>query len=68
MAVADVYDALRSVRPYKKEISHEEAVAMLIEQRGRHFDPALIDAFMVLQDEFSQIATTLADDMPRGKV
>jgi putative two-component system response regulator len=61
MAVADVYDALRSVRPYKKAFSHEEAVGMLLEQRGRHFDPAAIDAFVVLQDEFSQIARQLAD-------
>jgi putative two-component system response regulator len=61
MAVADVYDALRSVRPYKKAFSHEEAVGMLLEQRGRHFDPAAIDAFVVLQEEFSLIARQLAD-------
>jgi putative two-component system response regulator len=64
MAVADVYDALRSVRPYKSACSHVEAVRLLVEQRGRHFDPALIDAFLALQDEFSRIATQLADDAP----
>jgi len=68
MAVADVYDALRSVRPYKKAFSHDEAVALLVEQRGRHFDPALIDAFLVLQEEFSRVATLLADDMPVARV
>lgn len=64
MAVADVYDALRSVRPYKKAFSHEESVGMLLEQRGRHFDPAAIDAFVALQDEFSLIALQLADGAP----
>jgi putative two-component system response regulator len=64
MAVADVYDALRSVRPYKKAFSHEEALAMLLEQRGRHFDPAAIDAFVALQTEFATIARQLADNAP----
>ena len=64
MAVADVYDALRSRRPYKKALSHEEAVPMLLEQRGKQFDPALIDAFVALQDEFARIASQLADDTP----
>jgi putative two-component system response regulator len=64
MAVADVYDALRSIRPYKKAFSHEEAVGMLLEQRERHFDPAAIDAFVVLQEEFSRIALQLADSAP----
>lgn len=64
MAVADVYDALRSVRPYKTAFSHEAAVRMVEEQRGRHFDPALVDAFIVLKDEFSRIAIQLADDAP----
>lgn len=64
MAVADVYDALRSVRPYKKAFSHEEAFDMLLQQRGRHFDPAAIDAFIALEDEFSLIARQLADGAP----
>ena len=68
MAVADVYDALRSVRPYKTAFSHEAAVRMVEEQRGRHFDPALINAFIVLKDEFSRIATQLADDLPSRRM
>ena len=64
MAVADVYDALRSLRPYKVPFSHEEAIGMMLEQRGGHFDPALIDAMRVLESEFSRIATALADDNP----
>ncbi len=66
MAVADVYDALRSQRPYKQAFSHEAAAALLLEQRGRQFDPALIDAFVVLEGEFCNIATLLADDRPGG--
>ena len=62
MAVADVYDALRSRRPYKLAYSHAEAVAIMLEGRGRHFDPLLMDAFSALQDEFAAIAIKLADE------
>jgi CheY-like chemotaxis protein len=46
VAVADVFDALTSDRVYRKAFSVQEAVAMMLEQRGRHFDPVLLDAFM----------------------
>ena len=46
VAVADVFDALTSDRVYRKAFSVEEAVKMMREQRGRHFDPVLLDAFM----------------------
>ncbi|MGA2321337.1 MAG: HD domain-containing phosphohydrolase [Solirubrobacteraceae bacterium] len=46
VAVADVFDALTSDRVYRKAFSVEEAVQMMLEQRGRHFDPVLLDAFM----------------------
>jgi HD-GYP domain-containing protein (c-di-GMP phosphodiesterase class II)/methylmalonyl-CoA mutase cobalamin-binding subunit len=46
VAVADVFDALTSDRVYRKAFSVEEAVQMMREQRGRHFDPVLLDAFM----------------------
>lgn len=45
-AIADVFDALTSVRPYKKAWSEEDALAFLVEQKGRHFDPALVDLFI----------------------
>ncbi|MDR1660190.1 MAG: response regulator, partial [Desulfovibrio sp.] len=45
MAIADVYDALTSVRPYKKAFSHEEAVRIIVKGRGTHFDPALVGLF-----------------------
>jgi HD-GYP domain-containing protein (c-di-GMP phosphodiesterase class II)/methylmalonyl-CoA mutase cobalamin-binding subunit len=46
VAVADVFDALTSDRVYRKAFSIEEGVQMMREQRGRHFDPVLLDAFM----------------------
>ena len=45
MAIADVYDALISERPYKKAFSHEKAVKIIIEDSGTHFDPALVEVF-----------------------
>lgn len=46
VAIADVFDALTSVRPYKKAWTEEEALTFLREQKGRHFDPALVDLFL----------------------
>ncbi|MGF6273612.1 putative two-component system response regulator [Massilia sp. UYP11] len=45
VAIADVFDALTSVRPYKKAWTEEEAVNFLHEQKGRHFDPQLVELF-----------------------
>jgi len=56
MAVADVYDALINRRVYKEKIPHLEAVSIMREGRGTHFDPDIIDAFMELQPEFQAIA------------
>ena len=50
VAVADVYDALTSVRPYKKAwTSRRGASSYLRQQRGKHFDPRLVDAFIGVQ-------------------
>jgi len=46
VAVADVFDALTSERPYKKAWSVEDACALLIEQKGRHFEPLLVELFL----------------------
>jgi methanogenic corrinoid protein MtbC1 len=46
VAIADVFDALTSDRVYRKAFSVEQAVEMMLMQRGRHFDPVLLDAFM----------------------
>jgi putative two-component system response regulator len=52
MAIADVYDALVSVRPYKKGFSHEEAVRIIIEGSGTKFDPSLIEIFKQAEPQF----------------
>jgi len=59
MAIADVYDALCSDRPYKKAFSHDEAVRIISEGKGTHFDPVLSDMFLNISDEFSVIAAAL---------
>jgi putative two-component system response regulator len=51
VAIADVFDALTSVRPYKPAWPIERAVALLQEQRGKHFDPALVDHFVAALPE-----------------
>ncbi|MDE7064352.1 MAG: two-component system response regulator [Desulfovibrionaceae bacterium] len=61
MSVADVYDALTSKRVYKPAMSHEEAASIIIEGRGTQFDPAIVDAFVVLQDKFREIVRQYAD-------
>jgi putative two-component system response regulator len=54
MAIADVYDALTSERPYKGPFSHEEAVRIILEGRGTHFDPVLVDVFTNISDQFKK--------------
>jgi putative two-component system response regulator len=61
MAVADVYDALVSARPYKKPMDHEKACAIITEGRGSHFDPNVVDAFLALHLEFKRTADELKD-------
>lgn len=61
MAIADVYDALISKRVYKNSMSHQEAMEIMIEGKGSHFDPMLIEAFIEVEPVFSQIAANNAD-------
>jgi len=56
MAIADVYDALISARPYKEEMPHDMARAIILDDRGRHFDPTLVDVFRDVADGFEEIA------------
>lgn len=46
VAIADVFDALTSVRPYKKAWPVDDAIALLQREKGRHFDPVLVDLFI----------------------
>ncbi len=61
MAVADVYDALICRRIYKKAAPHEQAVQIILDGRGTHFDPDLVDAFQVIAQDFHEIAMRFAD-------
>lgn len=61
MAVADVYDALISKRVYKPAFTHEEAKAIIVQGRGSHFDPGMVDAFLACEGAFRQIAAEHRD-------
>ncbi len=54
VSVADVLDALMSLRPYRRALDYEQAIQSMVEARGKHFDPDLVDAFLdqraVIQD------------------
>jgi putative two-component system response regulator len=52
MAIADVYDALISKRPYKQALSHKEAVRIILDGRNAHFDPVLVDVFEQVAEQF----------------
>jgi putative two-component system response regulator len=62
MALADVYDALVSKRYYKEPMSHEEARAQIVQERGAHFDPELVDAFLESGEAFREIAQRYRDE------
>ena len=55
MAIADVYDALISKRPYKNPFSTHEACRIVEDGRDKHFDPALIDVFKKVEDKFAEV-------------
>lgn len=46
VAIADVFDALTSIRPYKRPWSFEEAIELIVKEKGEHFDPVLADLFI----------------------
>jgi putative two-component system response regulator len=56
VAVADVYDALRSKRPYKEPLSHTATCKILVDGAGTHFDPAVISSFVKVHREFEAIS------------
>ena len=61
VALADVYDALISNKIYRQGMSYEAAVGVIFGERGQHFDPDVVDAFMELTLEFEAVAKRFAD-------
>jgi len=55
MAVADVYDALSSERPYKPAFSHEKSVEIISENSGTQFDPQIVDVFLKVSGQFAKV-------------
>ena len=55
MAIADVYDALISKRPYKKPLTTDEAYMIIREGKNKHFDPLLVDVFAKVADQFADV-------------
>jgi HD-GYP domain-containing protein (c-di-GMP phosphodiesterase class II) len=61
VAIADVYDALSTRRVYKEAFPHQECVEIISEQAGGQFDPALVEVFLRIQEEYEEIALRYAD-------
>lgn len=62
VCLADVYDALTSKRVYKTAYTHSIARSMIRDERGKHFDPSVVDAFLDNEAEFSRIREGFADE------
>ena len=60
MAVADVYDALVSTRPYKRQWTHQEAVAEIVAKKNIHFDPWVVEALLLEEKNFLKVAAEYA--------
>ena len=61
MAFADVYDALQSERCYKSAVDHPRCCEIIAADRGTHFDPEVVDAFLRRHDDFYLVSCKLAD-------
>jgi putative two-component system response regulator len=70
MGLVDVYDALRSPRPYKSALSHEDCVAIIRSESGKHFDPRVVEAFLLHADTFrsDSVEGRKIDEMPKGSL
>src|SRR5690606_8102836 len=76
VALVDVYDALTSRRAYKERMTHEQAKQMIVGESGAHFDPQVVEAFLVCEAELARVAdqprrdtitAPSADDPPRPR-
>ncbi|MBI4800858.1 MAG: HD domain-containing protein [Desulfarculus sp.] len=62
--ICDVYDVIRSKRPYKEPLSHAEAIKAILADRGSHFDPEIVDAFLECGSMFYDICLLHIEDSP----
>ena len=62
MAIADVYDALITVRPYKNALTADESARIIEEGSGTHFDPLIVGTFMRVKDDFAEIASSYSNE------
>ena len=62
MSIADVFDALVEPRPYKEPYTHDEAVRIILEGKGTHFDPVLADLFEKIHTEFKNISLRMPNN------
>ncbi len=61
VALADVYDALTSKRVYKDEFSHDIAKAIILKERGSHFAPQMVEAFLATEAAFMRVRARHSD-------
>ncbi|HVR97357.1 MAG TPA: HD domain-containing phosphohydrolase [Thermoanaerobaculia bacterium] len=64
VALADAYDAITSLRPYKVACDHDEAVRRILVDRGKHFDPVLVDAFLRCNADLDRIRRRSLEQVP----
>jgi response regulator RpfG family c-di-GMP phosphodiesterase len=62
VALADVYDALTTKRFYKEAYSHEKSKQIIVDLKNSHFDPEIVDTFLILEAEFNRIREEKAID------
>jgi putative two-component system response regulator len=66
VALADVYDALVSKRVYKGSYTHLTARAIIIEGKAKHFDPAIVDAFLAVESQFVEVQNLFSNYPPEA--
>ncbi len=67
-AIADVFDALTSKRPYKEPFPYDKSIEILKEGRGTHFDPALVDMFISIAQPLYDLLSGKDDNIPREEL
>lgn len=70
VALADAYESMTSPKVFREQSTHKQAMQEIILEKGRHFDPAVVDAFLAREKEFNTIRHTLrgAEGMERGRM